>query len=55
MKTPTPQEILEYAHQENLARLRRILRTTVDEGERKRVLKLLAEEEAQRQIDSEQR
>ena len=35
-----------FVHRQNIERFRRLLAETVDEAERRRILKLLAEEEA---------
>lgn len=44
-----PREIFEFARRKNVERFRRLLTTIADESERKRVLKLLDEQEARKQ------
>jgi hypothetical protein len=50
MKTSKDSQIFEFVHQENVERFRKLSAMTADENQRKRVLALLAEEEAQRPV-----
>jgi hypothetical protein len=50
MKTSEDYQIFKFIHRENVERFRKLSATTADESQRKRVLALLAEEEAQQPV-----
>jgi hypothetical protein len=50
MKTSKDCQMFKFIHQKNVERFRKLSATIADENQRKRVLALLAEEEAQQSV-----